>query len=317
MASTSNLMWNSSFQCAITFDFDPTNVTHFPASVVPTLISLVAINIVTSPPTVLINLLVIWTVLENKQLRSNSYNLIFAILSLSDLLIGLIVQPLFVALGVCITVQCSYICELTMAYAVSALLCYGWTAVTLAIVSLERYLYIERPLFYHASVTSKKLMIATAVTWSCVGFSKVFSRILANSSFWTRQLPMILTMGPSFVIIFFCVTKIHLTARRQMRTIVAQQQSVAQQGKIKEYKRTLTLGLVVLASVVCLCPILILKIVGAVKSNWGDDDFRYLSQGIYFTVMHMQSIINPIIYSFRLSDIRSGVKNKICRHFRA
>ena len=310
MASTSN-QTISSFQCPITFDFDPTNITDVPASVVRTRISLLAINVVTSPPTFLVNLLVIWTVLEKEQLRSNSYYLVVAVLSFSDLLVGLVVQPLFIALMICITGQCSYICELFMAFVIPALLCYAWSAVTMAIISLERYLFIEYPLYYQLSVKSKKLMIITAASWIVVGTAVVASRLLVNNSFWARQLPLILTIGPSFVIILFCVAKINLTARRQMRAIAAQEQSVAQQSKIKEYKRTFTLGLIVLASVACLCPILIMKIVGAVKGNWSDD-FRYVSQSIYVTCINLQSLINPIIYSLRLSDIRSGVAKRLC-----
>ncbi|XP_031568930.1 adenosine receptor A1-like [Actinia tenebrosa] len=310
MASTPN-QTISSFQCPITFDFDPTNITHLPASVVPTWISVIAVNVVTSPLTVLINLLVIWTVVENEQLKSNSYYLLVAILSLSDLLVGLVIQPLFIALIICVINQCTYVCELIMAYTLSALLCYGWTAVTMVIVSLERYFFIEHPLYYQTSVTPKKLMIASAASWALVGISRIFIRFLMNESFWVRQLPGILLFGPSFVIIVFCVSKVHLTARRQMRAIVAQQQSVAmKQSKIKEYKRTFTLGLIVLASVACLCPLLVLKIVGAVKGNF-NDDIRYTSQAIYFTILHLQSIINPIIYSLRLSDIRTGVAKRL------
>uniref|UniRef100_A0A6P8IZ05 Trace amine-associated receptor 1-like n=1 Tax=Actinia tenebrosa TaxID=6105 RepID=A0A6P8IZ05_ACTTE len=300
----------SSYQCPITFDFDPTNITHLPASVVPTWISVIAINVVTSPLTVLINLLVIWTVVENEQLRSNSYYLLVAILSLSDLLVGIVIQPLFVALAICIIDQCTYVCKLNTVYAMSASLCYGWTAVTMMIVSLERYFFIEHPLYYQASVTPKKLMIASAATWALVGIPKPFIRLLVNESFYARQIPGILTFGTSFVIILFCVSKVHLAARRQMRAIVAQQQSVAQQSKIKEYKRTFTLGLIVLASVACLCPLLVLKIIGTVKGNL-KDDLRYISQAIYFTTLNLQSIIDPIIYSLRLSDIRTGVAKRL------
>ncbi|XP_031561281.1 adenosine receptor A3-like [Actinia tenebrosa] len=301
----------SSFQCSFTVYFDSTNITHIPALFVPTWISLGIINAVTFPPTVLINLLVIWTVLENEQLRSNSYYLLVAILSLSDFLVGLVVQPLSVALIVSVIVQFSLACELVMTYAILTLLCYGWSTVTMVIVSLERYLYIEHPLYYQVSVTTKKLMIVTAVSWLVVGTGGLASRFLMSDSFQSRQLPLTLIICPSFFIILFCVTKIHLTARRQMRAIVAQQQSVAQQSKIKEYKRTFTLGLIVLASVVCLCPILVLKIVGVVNGNWSDD-FKYLSQGIYISGLNLQSLINSIIYSLRLSDIRSGVAKKLC-----
>ncbi|XP_031567958.1 D(1)-like dopamine receptor [Actinia tenebrosa] len=310
MASTSNQNI-SNVQCPITIDFEPKNITNLSASVFPTWICLVVINVVTSPPTVLINSLVIWTVLENKQLRSNSYYLVVAILSLSDLLIGLVVQPLFVSLLICIINQCTYICELTMSCVMLEVLCSALTAVTTAIISLERYLYIEHPLYYQTSVTSKKLMIAIAVSWVLLGTVLPASRFLVNDSYWARQLPVILTIGLSFVVILFCVTKIHLTARRQMRAIAAQQEPVVQQSKIKEYKRIFTLGLIVLASVACLCPILVLKIVGAVKGNWSDD-FRYISQGIYVTFFHLQSLINPIIYSLRLSDIRTGVAKRLC-----
>ena len=309
MSSPSN-QTVSGFQCPISFHFDPTNITHVPASASQTWISLAVVNAVTSLPTVLINLLVIWTVLENEELRSSCYYLLVAVLSLSDLLVGLVVQPTFVGLLVCIIVQCSCSCELAMAYGVPGSLCSSWTVVTMAIISLDRYLFIEHSLYYQRLVKVKTLMMITAMSCVLMGTTFLASRLLLNNSFWARQLPAILTFGPSFVIILFCVAKINLTARRQMRAIaVQQQQFVTQNSKIKEYKRSFTLGLIMVASVACLCPILILKIVGAAKGNW-IDDMGFL-QGTCFTFIHLQSLINPIIYSLRLSDIRSGVAKKL------
>jgi hypothetical protein len=120
--------------------------------------------------------------------------------------------------------------------------------------------------------------------------------------------------GLGVVITFFCLIKVNLTAYRQMKAINAQQAAVQQtdQNRIKEYKRTFTLGLLAIASVLLYCPSLVIKSIGVTKGKEWNDDFKYTSQQIWLTFVHIQSLINPLILSLRLSYIRAGVIKKLC-----
>ena len=79
--------------CLISSNFDQhDNLTNLPDSVEPTWIFLSVVNGIAAPPTFVVNLLIIWTVLEDENFRSVSYNLLLAALAVTDLLTGLVVD---------------------------------------------------------------------------------------------------------------------------------------------------------------------------------------------------------------------------------
>lgn len=299
--------------CPISVDFEPYNISNYPKSAMPTWIATNIISFFVAFPTFYINLLVIWTILEKENLRSTSYNLLLAILALTDLLVGLVVQPLFNAAHLCGLLRCPYACNLVVVYAISVIVCVGWSISTLAIISVERYLSIEYPLYYSTHVTTKKMIVATAVVWVLMPLLLMVSRLQFNDSYKMRQAPLGVSFGLGVVIIFFCLIKVNLTARRQMRAINIQQAAVqpTTQNRIKEYKRTFTLGFLALASVFFYLPTFIIKIIGVTKGKEWNEDFKYISQHIFLTFLHLQSLVNPLILSLRLSYIRAGVKKKL------
>jgi ABC-type Fe3+ transport system permease subunit len=120
--------------------------------------------------------------------------------------------------------------------------------------------------------------------------------------------------GVSVVVIVFCFTKVSRIAYRQMKAISVQQAAVQgpNQNKIKEYKRTFALGVVLLASVLLYCPLLIVKIIALTKGKEWNADFKYTAQSYVVAFTHLQSLVNPLILSLRLSYIRACVIKKLC-----
>jgi hypothetical protein len=105
---------------------------------------------------------------------------------------------------------------------------------------------------------------------------------------------------------------VHLTARRQMRSIAALHASVNQtelRNKLEERKKTVTLSIVVIGSVVLYCPFVTFKIISLIKDT--DSNTKYLFEPIAMTCIHLQSILNPLIVSLRLTKIRAGVLKKL------
>lgn len=114
-----------------------------------TWISLIAVNCIAALPTIVLNLLVIWTVLENKNTRSRIYNLVLAILAFTDLVIGLLGHPLTVVRHLaCLTQNCKLPCGLSNIISTAVMTCYFLTLCTIAVATFERYLAIEHPFFY-------------------------------------------------------------------------------------------------------------------------------------------------------------------------
>ncbi|KAK3702396.1 hypothetical protein QZH41_007470 [Actinostola sp. cb2023] len=185
------------------------------------------------------------------------------------------------------------------------------------IASVERYLAIEHPNFYTTHVTTKKLMIAATVIWISMPTALVTARFLTSESGRARKLPVLVTVGANAVIILFCTVKVQVTAYRHRRAIAQQAAAVQQeeqQNRLQEYKHTFTTGMLVLATVFFYCPFIISAIIEAIKGKDVTDDFKYISQPIYLTFVYLQSLVNPLLMSLRLSYLRQGLKNKLfCR----
>jgi len=296
-------------------DFENANITSLPDSVVPTWIFFCVVNGIAAPPTVIINLLIIWTVLEDESIRSVGYNLLLAALAVTDLVVGLMVQPFFVWWLACLMLEWSLSCQLETSLRFVILTFGSLTLCTLMIASVERYLAIEHPNFYTTHVTTKKLMIAATVIWISMPTAMATARILTNQSGAVRKLPVLVTVGANAVIILFCTIKVQVTAYRHRRAIAQQEAAVQQQeqqNQLMEYKHTFTVSMLVLAIVLFYCPFIITAaIIEAIKGKDVPDDFKYISQPIYITFAYLQSLVNPLIMSLRLSYLRQGVKNKL------
>ncbi|KAK3741765.1 hypothetical protein QZH41_002171 [Actinostola sp. cb2023] len=314
---TTNYTSNSTaYYCSIAPQFHNYNITSLPDSVVPTWIFLSAVNGIAAPLTVIINLLIIWTVLENENLRSVSYNLLLAALAVTDLLIGLVVQPLYVWRLGCLVLEYSVPCQLITSYVFLVLTCSCLTLCTLMMVSVERYLAIEHPHFYRTKVTAKKTMITMLIVWVTMPTVLVTGRSLVDAD--AIQIPALVIIASNVLIILFCTIKVQVTAYRQRRAIaqqvapaVQQEEQEEQQNRLQEYKRIFTMSMLVLASVLFYSPVIITAIIKAIEGKNVPGDFKYISQPIYATFIYLQSLVNPLIMSLRLSYIRQGVKNKL------
>lgn len=293
--------------CPVTIGFDPSNSTVFPESAIPTWIALSTISGIVAIPTFWINLLVIWTILESENLRCVNYNILLAILSMNDLWVGIVINPLFIALNICFTLGCASVCKLLKSFLVLGFLGAGWSLSTLMMLSVERYLSIEHPLYYNAKISTRKLLTALAVTWLLV--------VIIDDSYLIKQIPIVLYIGIRAIVIIYCLMKVNKTAHRQMKVINAQK--VAVQGpniikySFKEYKRTFALVTIAFATVLFYVPILITRLMSL--TNLEEWSIRYVIPSITITLVALQSLINPLILSIRLSYIRAGVVKKLSR----
>ena len=262
---------------------------------------------------------VMWVVLGDENLRSSSFNLLLTSLAVTDLLTGLLVQPLFCLFLGCLLNNCLIPdCTFT-AYALLSQVCGSMTLVSFAIASVERYLAIEHPNFYLQNITGKKVSVTTVVSWVItVGFLLSTGALLNQSNPNLSKIPAAIVMSILGVITLFCSTKVQMTAYRQSRTIALQQASVQQpdeqqqqEQRIKEYKRVFTMTILVVLSILFYTPFLIVTVIEALNGKDVTSDFQYIASPICTTFLHLQSLINPIIMSLRLSYIRQGIKNKV------
>ncbi|KXJ17236.1 Trace amine-associated receptor 7b [Exaiptasia diaphana] len=297
--------------------FDPNNMNP-PDSVYSTWTFLVTVNGLAILPTVVLNGLIIWTVFWDENLRSSTFNLLLGFLAVTDFLVGLLVEPMFCAVLGCFVNGCYSPCRLTI-YIVLSIACCSVTMIILVAASVERYLAIQHPNFYLKYVTGKRVIATTIMT--CVATFTCFmaSTILLNKNHPSLTgVPTVIVTSVGALVVLYCSVKVQMTAYRQSKTIAQQQASVQQsdeeqqqEQRPKEYKKGLVMTVLVGSMVAFYIPFMIVAVIEAV---WGNDvtrEFKFLKGPVCATFLHLQSLINPIIMSLRLSYIRQGIKNKL------
>jgi len=309
--------------CLITPDFQDS--TNLPASVKPTRITLAVVNGVAALPTFVINLLIIWTVLEKKNLRSNSYTILLAGLAFTDLLVSLITEPATSLQLGCLIVNCHQTSCLYTIVFISGLICLSMSMSTLMMVSLERYLAIQHPFFHHKHVTSKRLTITTIFAWVITPTAILVAKLsLASTNIAMKKIPGLLIIAVHVVVILYCTVRVQIAAYRQRKAIITQivavqmnnqnndsNQAQELRARLQEHNNALTMVVLVMATLVCYCPIIITVIIESVHGKNVTEDFQYIAQGISVTFVSLQSLLNPLIVSLRASNIRAGVKKKL------
>ncbi|KXJ15602.1 hypothetical protein AC249_AIPGENE10342 [Exaiptasia diaphana] len=97
---------NDTVSCLISADFADFNVDTLPPVVVPVWTVISVVNGLAFPVTVILNVLIIWIVMADQELRSFNYNLLLAALAGIDLLFGVFVQPLHTWYHICLLNNC-------------------------------------------------------------------------------------------------------------------------------------------------------------------------------------------------------------------
>lgn len=191
-----------------------------PDSVQNTRVFIAVANGIASPPTFLLNLLIIWTILEKERLRTKTYYLLLGALAFTDLLVGLVVEPLFVwylicSLGNC-HIQCLY-SLVSIPVAIGASL----TLSTLMMASVERYIAIEHCEFYRTKLTYKHIIVAITTLWLATPTTVLVSKIIANDSESLSKLPGLTTTSIAVLVILYCTAKVQISAYRHRKHIKA------------------------------------------------------------------------------------------------
>ena len=171
-------------------------------------------NLVTCPLTILLNALVMIAVKTKRRLQTHP-NILLACLALTDLMVGLVLQPLHTAIGTFQGKDARRFCDIHFAFSISFVIFTFATTSHLILVSGERYLAIKHT-FTHATVVTKaRLMISSALVWItaplyCLGASYL---IVARFVYITALI--------SLIILFQVL--VYKEARRQEKLILALQ----------------------------------------------------------------------------------------------
>ncbi|XP_074635780.1 uncharacterized protein LOC141894130 [Acropora palmata] len=236
--------------------------------------------------------------------------LLFQCLAASDLCVGLIEQPLFVAitLRVFASPAASYY-VMKVYIGLSFILC-GVSLITAATIGIDRLLALILGLSYKLTVTVKRVRKVVIIVW--------LRSFLVGFSHWIGL--RFIAYGTSFVVTFFSIftsafsfTKIVLKLRQQQARV---QQRVEQEQvnggeiplNIARYKKMVhSVAWLQMALIVCYMPIISLILFTIVTQRFGKL-FLYRSA---ITIVFLNSSINPILYCWRIREVKKEVKNAL------
>ena len=273
------------------------------------LIFLSALNIFVSITAFLGNALILVALHKESSLHPPS-KLLFRSLATTDLCVGIIVQPLVVSLNMSVMNELWNICRYAgAATSITAHTLCSVSLFTMTAVSVDRLLALLLGLRYRQVVTLRRAYLAVTVFW-------LVSIAGSATYFWNYNI----TLWYSYIAISLCLitsissyAKIFLTLRHhhiQVQSHVQQEQpSQASPLNIARYKKTVSSALwVQLALVVCYLPH---TIVFLLVTQRGYSRSLYLARKFTPTLIYLNSSLNPILYCWKITEVRRAVKDTI------
>ena len=268
-------------------------------------ISFSAVNILLSITAILGNSLILVALHKESSLHPPS-KLLYRCLATTDLLVGLVSQPLRVTYLISAVHEHLSLCHYAReaSYITGVALC-GVSLLTMAVISVDRLLALLLGLRYKEIVTLKRIYIIIASFW-------VLCLVASLCTIFDQRITALyaLILVPlSLLISLASYTKIFRTLRHHQAQ-VQQQPSQPNALNMARYRKAVYNALwVQLALVVCYVPQFTLKIAMSLSKE-RFPNFIIISEMATFFVL-FNSTLNPFLYCWKISEVRRAVKQTI------
>ena len=248
--------------------------------------------------------------------------LLFRCLAITDLCVGLLCQPLYVYVW-CITISLDIgnrIVELAYVYVFIIGVLFAVSILTSAAISVDRLLALLLGLRYRHVVTLCRVRVVIACVWFiavsnsslyCVALI-LFHDKLQLASWWTLRAFTIF----SIIVSTFSYSKIFFTLRHQQAQVedhVQPEQSsrVRSVLNIARYKKTVySVAWIQFAMLACYGPYIVM--VFLLQFGNIDDSIEIrIADEFSLCLVFLNSSLNPVLYCWRIKDVRREVQNTI------
>ena len=272
-------------------------------------VSFAAVNIFLSITTFLGNSLILVALHKESSLHPPS-KLLYRCLATTDLLVGLVVQPLHFTYWMSVVHEhwglCYYAGE--AAYTTGAALC-GVSLLTMTAISVDRLLALLLGLRYKEIVTLKRIYIIIASFW-------VLCLVASLCIIFDQRITLlsILILVPlSLLISLASYTKIFRTLghhQAQVQDHIQQQPSQPNALNMARYRKAVYSALwVQLVLVVCYTPYYIVAIVVTYGTTYSSQ--LVITGEMAIILVYFNSTLNPFLYCWKISEVRRRMKQTI------
>ena len=268
-------------------------------------ISACVLNVLFAMSSTLFNSVVLLAMWKTRALHTPS-NILLSGLAASDLAVGCVIQPLYIAMKLLEIHQhlASY-CHLRIALETLTMVVSGTSFLTLTFIAVERYLALYLHLRYKAIVTCQRMAILLVVSWllpviGALSRFRLSPRVVATIAGVIIIACLLLNIWAYFQIFRF--VKRHTA---QIDNITSRLQASRSTVEISKYNKTVvTMATVLLILIVSYAPF-----VGVTNAIAFGGKRRALSTA--YTVLaiwiYATSALNPVLYCWRLRDFRQAV----------
>lgn len=250
----------------------------------------------------LTNTLVIISIWRSHSLRTPA-NMLLIGLALSDLGVGVIVQPFFIAYLFSFAKKgaANLTCISTAALTITAafLSCVSFGTVTA--ISLERYLSLRLHLRYDDIITTTRVRRFLAVLWLLGGISPIIWVLFAPSY---KSYYFVTGIALCLVISTVAYVKIYRIARSHLKQIESRNAAKVSDNLRHRKKSAYNMFLVYCVLLCCYLPYSICLAVGNIT---GYTKWNWIAINSALTIVNINSCINPLIYCYRMREIRRGI----------
>ena len=273
------------------------------------LIFLSVINAFFSITAFLGNALILVALHKDTSIHSPS-KLLYRNLAITDLCVGIIVEPLNVAHWTSVVNKRWDICYYTYlsAHFAAVTLC-SVSLITLTAISVDRLLALLLGLRYRQVVTLKRTRLIAIGGWivSAIGACTSFLNLLIVSLYQY--------IGTAFCLVttICAYTKIFMSLRHNQihvqNHIVQGQSSQANTLNIARYRKAVYSALwVQVTLIICYLPY---GIAVALTPQRGMPLSTFLARGFTLTLVYLNSSLNPFLYCWKITEVRQAVKQTL------
>ena len=285
----------------------------------PALLIAVILNIFSSYTAVTLNIITIY-VLRKISSLPKTVRILLLNLAVSDLAVGLIVQPLAIATQV--TQNNEYTFQFKKTSEVLGICFTAASFLNITALGADRFLAIHLHLRYQELVTHRRIVTAVITIW-------VFSATVSLFDLWDRmitaaQATFLAIVIVCFISATFSYCKIYLTVRHltnQIHTLQVQQASQdvesTSQNTARQRKSAIATFYVYIVFLLCNLPHYSINIANRVSGREISVSEEILI--IYTqTLVHLNSSLNPLIYACKMRPIRHAImeilRNILSKH---
>ena len=246
------------------------------------------------------NSLVLAAILKTPSIRSPSMIMISS-LAVSDLLVGIMAQPLFVANKIkSLTTKDPLLKQLT---ATTGFFVCGVALGTTTVICLDRFMALHYHMRYSTIVTKSR------VTYT-VGIISFIIFLCLGLYFWNK--PFYQQIAGLFTGIFLIICTVFnmriygIVRKHQLQIRVEEQateiSNIGNNLMLRLKKSALNTFLFYICMVICYLPnVVIMTMFGTVYEEW-KTEWDFSTTGVF-----MNSSINPILYCWRLRELRTAI----------